>query len=81
MAVLTNLVAAVITAVSAYTLSHSAQSIPKLRKYESQAEKAAEWSQTAKQQLTDTRYTVATGFVMVCCARLGERERTGPILY
>lgn len=70
MAVLSCLVAALITAVSGYTLSHSAQSIPKLRRYESQAEKAAEWSQTAERRLADTRYTVATGFVMTLVSLL-----------
>lgn len=50
---------------SAYCLYHSAQSIPKLRKYESKAEKAAKWSNTAEKRLWDTRYTVGAGFTMV----------------
>jgi len=50
---------------SSSTLYHSAQSIPKLRKYESKAEKAAKWSKIAEDRLWQTRYTVAAGFGMV----------------
>lgn len=55
-----------IAILSSYTLYYSAQSIPKLRKYESKAEKAAKWSNIAEDRLWQTRYTVAAGFVMVC---------------
>lgn len=41
---------------------YSAQSIPKLRRYEAKAEKAAEWSNVAEKRLWDTRYTVGAGF-------------------
>lgn len=63
MAPLGGLASALVAAVSAYALYHSAQSMPKLRKYEEKAEKAAEWSSMAERRLKDTRYMVATGFV------------------
>jgi len=59
-----------IACISAYALLHSSQSIPKLRKYETKAEKAAKWSNIAEKRLWDTRYTVGAGFSMVCLFRL-----------
>lgn len=66
MSPLTNLVAIVLTLISGYATYQSATSILNIRKYEEKAEKAAEWSNTAKQRLWDTRYTIGTGFVSVC---------------
>ena len=54
-----------IACLSAYGLSHSARSIPKLKKYEDKAERAAKWSNTADKRLWDTRYTVGAGCVLV----------------
>jgi hypothetical protein len=56
-----------IACLSAYGLSHSARSIPKLKKYEDKAERAAKWSNTADKRLWDTRYTVGAGCVLVSC--------------
>ncbi|KAK0711913.1 hypothetical protein B0H67DRAFT_586555 [Lasiosphaeris hirsuta] len=53
-----------IAAGSLYALYYSAQSIPKLRRYEAEAEKAAEWSNVAEKRLWDTRYTVGAGFAV-----------------
>ncbi|KAK0630980.1 hypothetical protein B0T17DRAFT_507410 [Bombardia bombarda] len=63
MGILTGALSLVIANVSGYCLYHSAHSIPKLRKYESQAETAAGWSDAAKKRLWDTRYTVGAGFI------------------
>ena len=65
MTTITNILALALAIVSGYALSNSYQSIPKLRKYEERAEKAAEWSHSAEKRLWDTRYTVAAGFVVV----------------
>lgn len=51
---------------SAYGLFLSYQSISKLREYEAASEKAAEWSQTAADQLHKTRTTQASGAITVC---------------
>ncbi|KAH8898300.1 hypothetical protein GQ53DRAFT_802669 [Thozetella sp. PMI_491] len=64
MTLIANLLSVALATVSGYALVHSAHSIPKLRKYEEKAEKAAEWSNVAEKRLWDTRYTVAAGFVM-----------------
>ncbi|KAF6810494.1 hypothetical protein CSOJ01_06306 [Colletotrichum sojae] len=63
MAFPTNVLSLLIAAVSVYALAHSADSIPRLLKYEEKAKKAAEWSRTAEKTLWDVRYTVGTGFV------------------
>ncbi|KAK0639856.1 hypothetical protein B0T16DRAFT_463494 [Cercophora newfieldiana] len=60
----------VIACTSAYSLYHSSLSIPKLRKYEAKAEKAAKWSNTAEKRLWDTRYTVGAGFAMTLTSLL-----------
>lgn len=60
--------AAAVVLVSAYATAVSIQSIPKLRKYEGKAQKAAEWSRAAEKQLWDTRYTVGAGLVFVSYA-------------
>lgn len=61
----TGLVALILILVSGYALNQSVTSIANIKKYEKKAEKAAEWSNTAKQRLWDTRYTIGTGFVSV----------------
>ena len=61
----TSPVVLVVGVVSAGTLYRSAQSIPKLQKYEEDAKRAAEWSTTAENRLWGTRYTVGAGFVAV----------------
>ncbi|KAK0622662.1 hypothetical protein B0T14DRAFT_405133, partial [Immersiella caudata] len=61
MAFLSKILCLGIACTSAYSLYHSSQSIPKLRKYEEKAEKAAKWSNTAERRLWDTRYTVGAG--------------------
>lgn len=61
----TDTIAVFIALISGYALYHSQSSIPKLRKYEERAERAAEWSNAAEKRLWDTRYTVGTGFVAV----------------
>lgn len=61
----TGLTAGALMLVSGYALSQSIFSIANIKKYESKAEKAAEWSQTAQKRLRDTRYTIGTGFVAV----------------
>ncbi|CRK43792.1 hypothetical protein HYQ45_002387 [Verticillium longisporum] len=63
MVLISNILTLLVTAASGYAVYFSAQSIPKLQKYEQTAEKAAEWSSTAKKQLWDTRYTVGAGFI------------------
>lgn len=65
MAFPTNMLGILIALVSAFALVHSADSIPRLLKYEDKAKKAAEWSRTAEKQLWEIRYTVGTGFVGV----------------
>ncbi|KAI3395851.1 hypothetical protein diail_788 [Diaporthe ilicicola] len=59
----TGLVALIITLISAYALYQSVTSIANIQKYEEKAKKAAEWSNTAKDRLWSTRYTIGTGFV------------------
>lgn len=54
-----------IAALSVHCLYYSAQSIPKLQKYEDRTKKAARWSNAAEKRLWDTRYTVGAGFAMV----------------
>lgn len=61
----TGLVAGTLMLVSGYALDQSLTSIANIKKYETKAEKAAEWSDTAKKRLWDTRYTIGTGFVSV----------------
>ncbi|KAK3369479.1 hypothetical protein B0T24DRAFT_361303 [Lasiosphaeria ovina] len=56
--------------VSGYCLSQSAQSIPKLHRYEARAEKAAEWSTAAANRLLSTRRTVAVGFAVTAISLL-----------
>ena len=62
---LTVVLSLIIAVVSGYCLFESAQSIPKLKKYEERAEKAAEWSNAADERLWETRRTVAAGFIIV----------------
>lgn len=76
--------AAAVALVSAYATAVSIQSIPKLRKYEGKAQKAAEWSRAAEKQLWDTRYTVGAGLVLVSyaiqtCERPGVLAGPDPI--
>ena len=61
----TGLINVILAALSASALYRSTQSIPKLQKYEDDAKRAAEWSNTAEKRLWDTRYTVGAGFVAV----------------
>lgn len=61
----TGLVAGALILVSGYALNQSITSIANIKKYESKAEKAAEWSNTAEKRLWDTRYTIGTGCVSV----------------
>lgn len=75
MAGITTILEFIIAVISAYSLYHSASSIPKLQKYETKAEKAAEWSQTAEKQLWDTRYTVGAGCIAVSPQRDSEKQR------
>ncbi|KAI6383301.1 hypothetical protein MCOR25_000221 [Pyricularia grisea] len=59
----TTILAIITGAVSAAALFVSGSSIPRLRKYEDKAEKAAEWSNIAEERLWNTRYTVGAGIV------------------
>ncbi|KAL1847539.1 hypothetical protein Daus18300_013908 [Diaporthe australafricana] len=59
----TGLVALAITLVSAYAMYQSITSIANVKKYEAKAERAAEWSNTARDRLWGTRYTIGTGLV------------------
>lgn len=61
----TGLVALIITLISAYAMFQSITSIANIKKYEDTAKKAAEWSNTARDRLWGTRYTIGTGFVSV----------------
>lgn len=61
----TGVVALILILVSGYALIQSLTSIANIKKYESKAEKAADWSSSAKKRLWDTRYTIGTGFVSV----------------
>lgn len=61
----TGLVAIIITLISAYAMYQSITSISNIKKYEAHAKKAAEWSNTARDRLWGTRYTIGTGFVSV----------------
>lgn len=70
----TGLVALILILVSGYALVQSLTSIANIKTYESKAEKAADWSNTAKKRLWDTRYTIGTGFVSVS-ARVRVRVR------
>ncbi|KAL0936783.1 uncharacterized protein CTRU02_208997 [Colletotrichum truncatum] len=63
MAFPTNILGVLIAVISGYGLYHSADSIPRLLKYEDKAKKAAEWSRTAEKNLWEIRYTVGTGLV------------------
>lgn len=65
MSSLTSLVAITLTLVSGYATYQSTASILNIKKYEDKAKRAAEWSNTAKQRLWDTRYTIGAGFVSV----------------
>ncbi|ROW01040.1 hypothetical protein VSDG_02852 [Cytospora chrysosperma] len=62
MSSVTSLVAIALTLVSGYATYQSTASILNIRKYEEKAERAAEWSNTAKKRLWDTRYTIGAGF-------------------
>jgi hypothetical protein len=53
------------TLLGAYTLSQSLASISNIKVYEGKAEKAADWSNSAKKQLWDTRFTIGAGLVSV----------------
>lgn len=61
----TGLVALILILVSGFALAQSVTSILNIKKYESKAERAADWSNTAKQRLWDTRYTIGAGFISV----------------
>lgn len=61
----TGLVAVIIAIVSAYATYQSIMSMANIKKYESQAEKAAEWSNTARDRLWATRFTIGAGFISV----------------
>lgn len=61
----TGLVAISLNLISGYALKQSLTSISNIKKYEEKAEKAADWSNTAKTRLWDTRYTIGAGFVSV----------------
>lgn len=65
MAYLSTFLALALAALSLFSLYHPAQSIPKLQRYESKAEKAAKWSNIAEKKLQDTRYTVGAALVIV----------------
>lgn len=65
MSFLISLVALSNTILSGYTLYQSLGSISNVKTYEEKAEKAADWSNSAKKQLWDTRYTIGTGLVSV----------------
>ncbi|POS69627.1 hypothetical protein DHEL01_v211977 [Diaporthe helianthi] len=56
-------IAITIALISAYAMYQSILSMANVKKYESKAEKAAEWSNTARDRLWDTRYTIGTGFL------------------
>jgi hypothetical protein len=53
------------TALSTYGLLLSYQNITRLQQYEEQSEKAAEWSNTAKERLHKTRTTQTSGTLSV----------------
>ncbi|KAJ4422186.1 hypothetical protein N0V82_003155 [Gnomoniopsis sp. IMI 355080] len=59
----TGLLAIILDLVSGYALTQSLTSISNIKKYEKRAEKAADWSNTAKARLWDTRYTIGAGFI------------------
>ncbi|KAG8160960.1 hypothetical protein KVR01_009224 [Diaporthe batatas] len=59
----TGLVALIIALISAYAMSVSVLSMANMKKYESKAEKLAEWNNAARERLWDTRYTIGTGFL------------------
>lgn len=61
----TGLVALILNLISGYALKQSLTSISNVKIYEDKAEKAADWSNTAKTRLWDTRYTIGAGFVSV----------------
>lgn len=61
----TGLVAVILNLISGYALKQSLTSISNIKKYEKKAEKAADWSDSAKTRLWDTRYTIGAGFVSV----------------
>ncbi|KAK2031643.1 hypothetical protein LX32DRAFT_262131 [Colletotrichum zoysiae] len=66
MAFPTNVLGVLIALASAFALVYSADSIPRLlkyEKYERKAQKAAEWSYKAEKKLWDLRCTIATGLV------------------
>ena len=69
---LRSMTAGALALISAYAAWVSIQSIPKLRKYEEKAQKAAEWSRTAEKRLWDTRYTVGAGLRTVSLHHLPE---------
>lgn len=65
MSFLIGVVALSTTILSAYALSQSLASISNVKIYEKKAEKAADWSNSAKKRLWDTRYTIGTGLISV----------------
>lgn len=70
----TGLVASILILVSGYALIQSLTSIANIKKYEKNAERAADWSSTAKKRLWDTRYTIGTGFVSVSATCWNQRH-------
>lgn len=65
MSFLIGLIALSNTFISAYALSQSLASISNVKVYEEKAERAADWSNSAKKRLWDTRYTIGTGLFSV----------------
>ncbi|KAK1828765.1 hypothetical protein QBC39DRAFT_358270 [Podospora conica] len=74
MAFITTLLALALAALSIYALIHPAQSIPKLQRYESKAEKAAKWSNVADNKLRRTRFTVGAALVMTLVSALSSLQ-------
>lgn len=72
----TGLLAMILDLVSGYALTQSLTSISNIKKYEKKAEKAADWSNTAKTRLWDTRYTIGAGFISVSPVVLHVRATT-----
>lgn len=71
MGLLSGALSIVIACLSGFSVYHSAQSIPKLQRYESKAQEAAKWSNTAERDLQKTRYTVGTGLVFGLLSLVG----------
>lgn len=75
----TGLVAAILILISGYALKQSLTSISNVKTYEAKAEKAADWSNTAKTRLWDTRYTIGAGFVSVSTSVLRLSTNSGVV--